>query len=67
MGLNMRSTLSSGFVNKKGADQPVYMPSLISTFVIHLLERIISTLATSEISMFYVVSEAEQAGLAMTF
>ena len=30
--------LSSGFANNKGADQPTHLHSLISTFVIHLLE-----------------------------
>ena len=36
--------------------------NLISTFVIRLLESIISRLAMSEISLFYIVSVAEQAG-----
>ena len=40
------------FANNKGGDQPAYQHSLISTFVIHLLESIISKLATSEISLF---------------
>ena len=47
-------------------DQPAHLYSLISNFVIHLLESIISKLATSEISFFGVVSVAEQAGLGMT-
>ena len=54
MGLDAR-TLSSGgggVVNNKGADQHAHPRSLISTFVIHLSERIISRLATSEISIF---------------
>ena len=39
-----RENLSSGFANSnnKGADQPVHLHSLISTFVIRLLESIIS-------------------------
>ena len=57
---------SSGFVNNKGTDRPVHPCSLISSFVICLLEIIISKLATSVISNFYVVSVDEQAGLGMT-
>ena len=41
-----------GFANNKGADQPVYLCSLISALIIHLLESIISGLATSEIPIF---------------
>ena len=44
------------------------MCSLISPFVISLLERIISrfaTLATSEIPIFKIVSVAEEAGLSI--
>ena len=35
------------FVNKKGADQPADLHSLISAFVIHSLKSIISRLAMS--------------------
>ena len=38
--------------NSKGADQPAHPRSLISTFVIRLLESIISQLASSKISIF---------------
>ena len=58
--------MSSVFANNKGADQPVHPRSLISAFVIRLLENIISRHATREISMFYLVSVAEQAGLNVT-
>ena len=37
--------------------------SLISAFVIHLLESFISRPATSKISIFYLVSVAEETGL----
>ena len=47
-----RENLSSVFVNNKGKDLPAHPRSLISAFVIRVLERIISKLATSEISMF---------------
>ena len=58
--------LSSGFANNKGADQPAHPHSLISAFVIRLLESIITKLATNEISIFYLASVAEQASLDMT-
>ena len=50
-------------MNNKGADKPAHPCSLISAFVIHSLEDIISRLAWSEISNFLLVSVAEQAGL----
>ena len=53
-------------MNNKGADQPAPPPGLISAFDIHLLESIISGLATSEISIFYLVSVAEETGLSLT-
>ena len=40
------------FANNKGTDQPAHPRSLISAFVIPLLETIISWLAKSEISIF---------------
>ena len=53
-----RENLSSGegvggeVANKKGTDQPAHSRSLISAFIIRLLERIKRRLATSEISIF---------------
>ena len=58
--------LSSGFGNNKDAVQPVHPCSLISTFVIRLLESIVSKLAIREIAFFYLASVAEQAGLNLT-
>ena len=40
------------FANNKGADQPAHPCSLISAFVIRVLESIISRLVMSEISIF---------------
>ena len=40
------------FANNKGADQPASMRSLISAFIIHVLESIIYGLPSSEISIF---------------
>ena len=51
--------------NNKEADQPAHMPSLISAFVIRLLESIISRLASSEISFYWLVSVAEETGLSL--
>ena len=61
--VSTKENLSSGFVNNKGADQPADPHCLISTFVIRLLECIISKLVTKEISIFKLVSVTEQAGL----
>ena len=52
MGLNARKPVLRGFANNTGADQPAHSHSLISTFVIHVLESTISELATCEISFF---------------
>ena len=41
-----------GFANNTGADQPAHPRSLISAFVIRILESIIYKLATGEISIF---------------
>ena len=41
-----RENLSSGFANNKGADQPVHPHSLLGSFVIRLLERIIASLCS---------------------
>ena len=56
-------TCLRGFANNKGADQPARPRSLISAFVIRLLKSIIPRLATSEISLFHLVSVAEETGL----
>ena len=47
-----RESLFSEFVKNKDADKPAWMSSLISALVIHILESIISKLATGEISIF---------------
>ena len=44
-GSQREKTCVRAFANNKGADQPVLRCSLISTFVIYLLESIISKLA----------------------
>ena len=47
-----QENLFSVFANNKGADQPVHAHSLISAFVICLLESIISKIAKSKILIF---------------
>ena len=64
-GPQLQKTCLQGFANNKGADQPAHMRSLISAFV-RLTESIISRHSTSEISMFKLVSVAEQANLNIT-
>ena len=51
-GPRREKTCQRGFANNKGADQSTHSRSLISSFVIRLLESIMSRLATSEISIF---------------
>ena len=54
------------FANNTGEDQPAHSRSLISAFVIPFLKSIRPKLASSEISIFYLVSVAEQASLKLT-
>ena len=44
-------------------NQPALPRRLISAFVIHFLESMITTLSTCKISIFLLVSVAEQSGL----
>ena len=64
-GPRREKTCLRGFANNKGGDQPARPRSLISTFVIRLLESIISKLATSKISIFWLVCVAEETGLSL--
>ena len=65
-GPRREKTCLRGCVDNKGAYQPVHPPSLISVFVMRLLESIISTLATSECSAFQIVLVADETGLSLT-
>ena len=47
-----KPVFGQGFANNKGPDQPAYPGSLISAFVISLLESIISRIAISNFSIF---------------
>ena len=51
-GPRRKKTCLRWVANNKGADQPAHPRSLISAFVIRLLESIISKLAKGEISIF---------------
>ena len=51
-GSRREKTCLRRFANNKGADQPAHPRSLISAFVIRLLESTTSRLITSEISIF---------------
>ena len=66
---SMRENLLSGgggVANNTGTEQHAHSRSLTSAFVIQFLKGIISKLASSEISISYLVSVAEQAGLKLT-
>ena len=51
-GPQREKTCLQGLANNKGTYQPAHLRSLISTFVIRLLEGTISRLVTSEVSLF---------------
>ena len=65
-GPRREKTCLRGFVNNTGAVQPAHLRRLISAFVIRFLESIISKHSTREISIFYLVSVAEETGLILT-
>ena len=65
-GLQCEKTCLRGFGNNKGADQPAHLRSLVSAFVICLLETFIPKIAPSEISLFSLVSVAKQAEFGTT-
>ena len=63
MGLDARKPVLSGLRTAKAQTS---LRSLISAFVIRLMESIISRLAASEISYYLLIFVAEQAGLNLT-
>ena len=65
-GLRREKPRLRGFANNTGSDQPAHPRSLISAFVIHLMESIICILATGEIAIFQLFSVAEETGLKLT-
>ena len=66
-GPQREKTCLQRFANNKSADQPVHPGSLISAFIICLLESIIYLLALSEMLLFWVVSVAKETGLSLSF
>ena len=64
-GPRREKTCLRGFANNTGADQPAHPRSLISAVVIRDLVSTISKLATSEISVFKLVSVAEETGFSL--
>ena len=55
------------YANNKGTDQPVHPRSLISAFVVHCLDSIISLDSIAEISRLLLASLAAQADLCLTW
>ena len=63
IGPRREKTCLLGFANNKDADQPAHPRRLISALVIRFLESLISKLATSENSIYLIVSVAGVTGL----
>ena len=55
------------YANNKGADQPEHSRILISAFVVHCLDSIISLDSIAEISTLSLASVAAQAGLCLAW
>ena len=57
------------YANNKGADQPAHPHprSLISAFVIHCLDNLMSLVSVTKISSLMLASVAEQASLSLTW
>ena len=53
------------YANNKGVDQPAYLHSLISAFVVRCQDSIIPLRAISKNSRLYLASQAEQPGLSL--
>ena len=55
------------YENNKGADQPAHQHTLISTFVVHYLDSIMSLDSTAEISRLELAFVAVQASLCLAW
>ena len=55
------------YANKKGADQLARPRSLISAFVVHCLDSVMSLVSVTTISSLMLASVAEQASLSLTW
>ena len=60
-----QENLSSVFVNNKGVYQPALPRSLMSAFAISLLQSIISKHAEGKITIFWLVTVAEETALSL--
>ena len=54
------------YAKNKGADQPAHPRNLISAFVVHCLDSIISILPISKIGRLLLASVTAQAGFSLT-
>ena len=59
-------TCLMSYANNKGADQPAHPRSLISPFVVHCLDSVMSLVSVTKISSLMLTSTAEQASLSLT-
>ena len=55
------------YANNKGVDQPAHPCNLISAFVVHCLDSIMSLVSVTKISSLILASVAEQASLSVTW
>ena len=55
------------YANNKGADQPAHLRSLISTFVVHCLDSVMSLVSVTKILSLMLAFVAEQASLCLTW
>ena len=61
--LGHEKTCLMSYANNKGADQSAHPHSLISAFVVHCLDSVMSLVSVTKISNLMLASVAEQAGL----
>ena len=55
------------YANNKGAGQPAHPCSLISAFIVHCLDSVMSLVSVTKISSLMLASAAEQASLSLTW
>ena len=55
------------YANNEGADQPALPCSLISTFIVHCLDSLMSLVSVAKLSGLMLASVAEQASLSLTW
>ena len=63
----MKKRVLMSYANNKGGDQPAHPCSLISTFVVHCLDNVMSLVSVTKISSLMLASVAEQASLSLTW